>query len=197
MDITNQEEQQITITLANGRQVSIFAVCLGLNFKITPDSPLASQFSAQFEASYPFLVSPSESSQSTGLTSGGGGTVPPPQMPMALTSDTGGKIYIVNNGNGVYYPTARISETVTNPALKNYTTGKEIRFNITLAAGEYIEIDFKRKTVTDQTGANKYSIVSGDWWYLQPGTNEIRFLADTYNASAQATLRYRDSWLGI
>jgi len=66
-----------------------------------------------------------------------------------------------------------------------------------LAAGEYIDIDFKRQAVTDNQGRNQFSTVSGDWWYIQPGTNEIRFLANAYDEVALANVKYRDSWLGI
>jgi phage-related protein len=114
-----------------------------------------------------------------------------------LAADQGGKIYVVNAGNGIYYPTARINGPVLNPALRNNTLGKDLRFTIELAAGDYLDIDFKRKTVVDKTGLNRYSIKSGDWWHLQPGTNEIRFLADAYDASAFVNFYWRDSWLGI
>lgn len=196
LDISGQTEQTISITLANGRIVQISAVCIGLDFPIKSGEPNASQFNAQFEASFPFLVSTGETSANISLATGGGGTVPA-TVPMSLNPDTGGKLFAVNSGNGIFYPTVRISGSVTNPALRNVTTGKELDFAITLASGEYIDIDFKRKTITDNYGSNRYSIVTGDWWFIQPGTNEIRFLAGTYDASAIANVKYRDSWLGL
>lgn len=196
LDISGQTEQTISITLANGRTVQINAVCIGFDFPIKSGEPNASQFNAQFEASFPFLVSTGETSANISLAAGGGGTVPA-TVPMSLNADLGGKLFAVNSGNAIYYPTVRISGSVVNPGLRNVTTGKELDFTITLADGEYIDIDFKRKTVTDNTGLNRFSTVTGDWWFIQPGTNEIRFLANAYDSDALANIKFRDSWLGI
>ena len=116
---------------------------------------------------------------------------------MALNADSGGKITAVNNGNGIFYPTARIYGPVTNPALRNDTTQKETNFTLTLASGEYLDVDFKRKTVTDNYGTNRYATKSGDWWYVQPGSNVIKYLAGVYNATTYTTFSYRDSYLGM
>ncbi len=190
-------ERTIKFTLANGRQIQIDAVFISIDFAPEEGVTVAAKFNAEFEAAFPFLVSQTENNQNITLAYGGGGKVPPDTMPMSLAADSGGKIFVINNGNGIYYPTAKINGPVTNPALRNNTTNKDIRFTITLTSGEYLDIDFKKKTVTDNLGRNHYDTKSGDWWYIQPGTNEIRFLADAYDASALATVKYRDSYLGL
>jgi hypothetical protein len=187
----------VTFTLANGRAISIYAIPTKLDFMPEPGQLTAAKFNVGFSASFPFLVSTTENSQSTALSTSGGGTVPPPVVPMALSSNTGGYIPAYNYGNGIYYPTAIIAGPVVNPAIRNETTGKEIRLNATLIAGQTLTIDFKRKTIVDEAGTNKYSIKTGDWWYIVPGNNTIKFLADGYDASALLTLKWRDSYLGI
>lgn len=196
LDITNGEIA-INFVLANDRQVTINAILNRLDFMPEAGVVTASKYSASFTASFPFLVSTNENSQTVGLALSGGGAVPPLTMPAGISGDSGGVVNAYNYGNGIYYPTARIYGPVENPALKNETLGLELDLNITLSAGEYIDVDFKRKTVTDQSGSNRYSIKSGDWWYLTPSNNVIKFLAETYDATAQATLYWRDSYLGI
>lgn len=190
-------EKTIYFTLANNRQIQINATVLGLDFTPIVGGATGAQFQAEFEAAFPFLLSQSENSQNITLSTGGGGKVPPDTMPMALAGDSGGNITIVNNGNGISYPVVRFSGPVTNPQITNETVGKLIRIQLTLAAGEYVDLDFKRKTVTDNLGTNRYSSKSGEWWYIQPGSNVIRFTADGYNASALANVKNRDSYLGL
>lgn len=190
-------ENSLLITLANGRQLQINGVLLNLDFTPIVGGATGAQFNVEFEAAFPFLVSQAQNSQNITLSTGGGGKVPPDTMPMPLAGDSGGVVTIINNGNGIFYPTVRFTGPVTNPQIKNETTGKYIRLTLTLIAGQYVDIDFKRKTVTDNFGTNKYSTKTGDWWFLQPGNNVLRFTADTYDPSSLATINYRDSYLGI
>lgn len=190
-------EQTLQFTLANGRQLQINAVLLALDFTPIVGGATGAQFNAEFEAAFPFLVSQSPNSQNINLSTGGGGKVPPDTMPMGLGGDSGGVITLVNNGNGIFYPTIRFTGPVTNPQITNETVGKYIRLTLTLAAGEYVDLDLKRKTITDNYGTNRYSTKTGNWWFLQPGNNVIRFTADVYNTSSLATVTYRDSYLGI
>lgn len=190
-------EQAIVFTLPNGTELQINAICVNFDAPIEANVKNGGQFSASFQASFPFLVGVNEGTSNIFLPSGGGGTVPPPTMPMALGGNTGGSLSLSNGGNGIYYPTARIFGPVENPALRNDTLNKELRFDITLDAGEYLDIDFLNQTVTDNTGTNRYDTKSGDWWFINSGVNVIRFLADVYDPTAFVTFYYRDSYLGL
>lgn len=189
-------ERPIVFTLAGGQEVQLDAVLVSLDFPLRAGFVNAGDFHAEFEASFPFLRGLTQYTQAFVLASGGGGAVPA-TVPMTLAADSGGKIFVTNGGNGVAYPTARISGPVTNPSLRNATTGEEIRLDITLAVGEYLDLDFRRKTVTDQSGRNRYDAKEGDWWTLAPGTNEVRFIADSGDPAAQTTFTSLDAWLGI
>jgi hypothetical protein len=190
-------EQTIEFTLANGRLVQIDAVLLQLDAPYRPGVTVAVEFNAALEASFPYLVGQTENSQAITLASGGGGTVPPPTMPMSLSADVGGKIFVVNNGNAPSYPTARIAGPVTDPSLRNMTSQQDILFDLALLTGEYIDIDFKLKTITDNTGRNRYDSKVGDWWYLSPGTTEVRFTAGSTDAAALVDFKSRDGYLGL
>lgn len=190
-------EQTLQIRLVNDRQIQIDAILEAIDFGLSEGYVVAAPFNLQFSASFPFLVSQNEYSNDVGLSSGGGGKVPPDTMPAGLASGSNGVIYAVNSGNAIYYPTARFSGPATNPAIRNNTLGKEIRLTVSLAAGEYIDVNFRRKTIADNLGRNRYDTKVGDWWYLQSGTNEIRFTADVYNSQSSLNFKWRDSYLGI
>lgn len=197
LDITSQVETTLYFTLANGRQIQINAVAVVVDMSAKPGEITATRFNIAFEASFPFLLGQNLNSQNIQLATGGGTQIPFLTMPFGISSDQGGKIFAVNNGNAPYYPFVRIYGPVTNPAVKNNTTGKQIRLQITLPTGQYVDLDFKRKTIVDNQGLNQYATKSGDWWFLQPGTNDIRFLADVYNSSSLCNFQWRDSYLGI
>lgn len=196
MDILGGE-QTISFTLPNGIIKQINAICKGVDFKATAGVLNAIDFQAQFEASFPFFTSPTVNQFSTALPVGGGGTVPPPTMPMALGGNQGGSVAVVNNGNAPFWPTARIYGPVTNPQLLNTTFNLALELTITLASGQYLDIDFKRKTIVDNFGTNQYSSKSGDWWYLTPGSTTIDFSAASYSPSALCNIFSQDSYLSI
>lgn len=190
-------EITVKFTLSNSKAVQIDAIFLSLSFAPRPGTINSSPFQIEFESAFPFLVGQSAKQETLVLATGGGGKVPPDTMPMGLSYGTGGSVFPINNGNAIFYPTARINGPVSNPALRNETTNKEIQFNITLSSGEYLDVDFKRKTVFNHQGVNQYSVKAGDWWYLAPGQNQIKFLAGAYDADASVTFNYRDSYLGL
>jgi hypothetical protein len=195
-DITNGDIT-ITFTLTNGKQVYLIAGLLNLDMMLKAGVIDAVEYQAQFEAAYPFLLSTAVYTHTIGLASGGGGKVPPDTMPTGLTADTGGKISALNNGNAYSHPTARITGVVTNPVLRNNTTGEEISFILSLASGEYIDIDFLEQTVTDNTGRNRLDVASGDFFSLKPGVNEIKFSASSTDTSTQASIAFHDAYLNL
>jgi len=108
---------------------------------------------------------------------------------------------VVNNGgNAPIYPTARIHGNVEDPSIENSGLGRTVSLSgITIAAGDYYDINMLDETVEDTTGASKYSYVdSDDFFWLASGDNTIN-LAGTPGGSGykKLTLTYRDGYLGI
>lgn len=110
---------------------------------------------------------------------------------------------IVNNAGTTYaYPLVRIYGPCTDPKLENKSdANRYIKFTgLTLAAGEYVELDFRERTAYaggDPT-ANRYHLidfVNSDWWRLVPGDNLVRFIPATSSAGAKADLFYRHAYL--
>jgi hypothetical protein len=189
--------QVITFTLSNGLTKRITAVLTALDFKPQPGIPVAAPFNGVFEAAFPYLESTETYTTSMGLALPGGGKVPPDTMPAAIGKGAGQSSQITNSGNAPTYPTARITGPVTNPAIHNQSSNEQLRFALTLASGQYLDIDYKRKTVIDHTGRNRYSTLAGDWSSLPPGTSVMKLLADSTDPNAQLSISYRDAFLNL
>ena len=107
---------------------------------------------------------------------------------------------VANAGNAAVYPVIRILGAVTDPIITNTTTGKTVSLTgITIAAGEYIDIDMFNETVVDQAGASKYSYLLDDTFFtLEAGNNTIT-ISGTAGGSGdrKITASFRSGYIGI
>lgn len=105
----------------------------------------------------------------------------------------------VNAGNFPSPIVARVSGPITSPVLTNTTTGESLYIdNVTLIAGEYIDVDMLNRTVTKNDGANLYANVrfpNSVWWLLQPGANNVALGSSTSSGSSGVTISYRHVWV--
>ena len=109
---------------------------------------------------------------------------------------SGGVIFATNDGSWPADVVVRIDGPVTDPRVENVTTGQVLEFDIDLAAGEYLILDSRARTVMLNGTASRYSTLTDEsrWWRLQPGPNEITFRAATATA-ATMSLTWRSSWI--
>jgi hypothetical protein len=110
-------------------------------------------------------------------------------------SGNAGNANLVNLGNYNAPLTVEIHGPISQPRLRNETTGKEIFYNDTLAAGEWLEIDTKAHTVLLNGVANRYyRLGATQWWDLAPGINQVRFFGAT-STGALAHLTFGSAWI--
>lgn len=112
----------------------------------------------------------------------------------------------VLNGGDVEAPIfIQIFGEVTNPIVKNDSTGKEIRHTGVVAAGDRLEIStrYGEKTVEYVTAAgvrtNAMASINHDvsrFWTLRPGFNRVSFSASVNNAG-YANVYWRQHFGGI
>lgn len=110
------------------------------------------------------------------------------------TSSTTDQVLIEISGNRPTPPIFVVTGPVTNPRILNDITGAELRFNIVLGASDTLTIDTKYKTVRLNGTANRRSaLIAPDWYFLEPGTNALRYRAELDSAST-LSIWYRNAW---
>lgn len=101
---------------------------------------------------------------------------------------------LTNNGNTGSPPTYRLYGPCVNPSLHNITYGYMQKFTVSLAAGEYIEVDVSVPSATHSDGSDAlaYEDDSSTWPYVEPGENVFEFRNDT--GDGYATVSFRDTF---
>jgi hypothetical protein len=121
-----------------------------------------------------------------------------PIFPITFGASSGGSSTAANTGNTAASPVVTITGPVTNPTVRNDATGEALGLTITLIAGDVLTIDMARRTVILGGSTNRMSAktVGSTFWAIQPGNNDLRFSADTYNTGT-ATIAWRSAVLGL
>lgn len=104
-------------------------------------------------------------------------------------------VTITNAGTFNTLPSVRITGPAVNPYIFNETTGETLYLTYSLPSGEYLDINFKNRTVLLNGTASRYYAKSGEWFELVPGANQIRFGLSTTDWTPQVSMTWRDAWL--
>lgn len=103
---------------------------------------------------------------------------------------------ITTNGSVATAPVIKVYGPTSTPGpleVKNVTTGQTLKVATVLAGGQFLEIDFAKKSVLLNGATDEYKNVTFDptsWWELQPGSNQL-----TLPPSSKVTLLVRDAWM--
>ncbi len=127
----------------------------------------------------------------------------PVSAPISLTATlASGSLQVTNLGGSPSHFTALLYGPCSAPTLINDLTGERIAFtsDLTLAAGEYVEIDTRAKTarLLSSVTASRLSYIdfsTNSWWQIQRGIQQIRYAATDPTAGSQAVITYRPVWL--
>lgn len=108
-----------------------------------------------------------------------------------LTTD---QVELINNGNRDAPVVFVIQGPAVNPIIINDTLGLQLKFNITLGADDTLTIDTVNHTIVLNGSANRRGVLEDpDWFLLKPGSNFIRFRADSLGPATLLT-SWRDAW---
>jgi hypothetical protein len=105
-------------------------------------------------------------------------------------------LLIGNIGNIPMYPVVRIFGPCKNPRVENITTGQSVDLVITLASGQYIELDMDvHSALVNGEQAHRASVDGkSQWWALLPGVNEIRFFNYGPQTTCYVEVDWRSAW---
>jgi hypothetical protein len=134
----------------------------------------------------------------TGTVDFVGGETIPATLPSTLVVGSTTLTSATNPGNERSTPVFRIYGPGTNFTVQNATTGKLFLLSFTLQTGEWVDVDVQARTVKLGANQNAFYSFSGDWIELEPGTNELRFNAQTGgDENTLLVVSYFDAYRGI
>jgi hypothetical protein len=206
LNLQNQPLEGLTMTfnLITGdtrtlRDVRI--VDANFDFKGGAPSIVWNDYQVTFRSTFPFFEG-AETDSSQQITSVGFGVVVPAPVGAPLSSTSSGgsatdPLVLTNAGNANAWPVFTITGPGAGFTISNSTTLHSCYIDYTLAAGETIEIDTWAHTITFGSSSIR-SAFSGDWIYLQAGSNTITITADSSTSSdTQLRTVFSDTYMGI
>lgn len=107
-------------------------------------------------------------------------------------------VQVANLGTAGSSPTITLQGPVTNPTLRNMSTGGVITLNVTLGAGDFLVVDLANRTVLLNNATSVYAAVdflATQWWEIAPGSNNIRWTGTGTTGATNALVRWRDAWI--
>ena len=151
----------------------------------------------EYRAGDPLQYAATATTGAIGLSGTAGGRTYSRTYPLTYGTSTSTSLYVTNAGTFSTAPTFRITGPATNPKVENRATGESLAFAIVLTAGQTLDVDTDARTVILDGTASRYStLVTGSTFFdLNPGTTELRFVADVYNATATLAVSFRSAWI--
>lgn len=128
-----------------------------------------------------------------------GGFSIPFSIPFSFSGGVTGSGYATNGGTIDTYPLITLNGSLTNPIIHNVTLGKFIQLQMTINNGSSVVIDMRNKTIVQGGVTSQISKMTdaSDWWYLQPGANEISLVTSIAGEAGSAQLVWNDAYVGV
>ena len=114
----------------------------------------------------------------------------------------GAAVNVTNGGDVATWPTLQLHGAVTNPIIKNNTTGKTLELDysgLVVADGTYVEANTRNETVLLTTGVSKIGALdplTSEFWQLAVGVNAIEVDGTSPGANAKGVVVFRDAYSG-
>lgn len=121
------------------------------------------------------------------------------QYPATTNLTWSNAINVNNTGNIEHRPILNLTGPLDNPSVINNTLGgADLHFG-SLSSGQVLQVDLLTRLVTlNGVAAPNYVLSTSNWWWIQPGVNNIGFssLDSSLPAGAGATMTYSpSSWI--
>lgn len=161
-------------------------------------APLLTQKKAVWEFSFSLIAADPRryavdtTVASTGLPVTTGGLSLPVVLPLVIgATTTSGTLSVENVGDVATRPTFTITGPCPACAI-THSSGRRLNIPDAIDAGRTLTIDTDaRSALLDGTASR---VVTGTWFELDPGVNEIQFSSSTYDAAALLTVTFRSAW---
>jgi hypothetical protein len=176
----------------------------GLDFNVDQGAGYNLRTVVQLRASDPTWYDPTPIS--AGATPAVQGTATPVPLTIPWTAGSASintTLSIVNGGTTPSYPVITAVGPITSLTITNTTTGDKIQVSGTVASGDtwFFDLSYGRKTVIDQTGANKISTITADsslaTWALIPGANAVSITGTSPGTASSVSIVYYTRYVGV
>ena len=173
-----------------------------LDEKADVQGELYKKFIIPLIAEKPYIFGDLQEADSSFLSpSGGGGLTFPLTFPLTFASSgaPNGGVVVHNGGEVETYPIVRVHGPITNPIVRNDTTGLKITLSgVTVSAGQYADYDMWEETITRSDGADLQGYIvtsTSEFFQLVSGDNVVVITGSaTSVSSTHATVYWRNSY---
>jgi hypothetical protein len=194
-------QQALALQVSGDLGVRSATVRVTVGAVVTWKGPLAFDYTIVVTAPDPLKYGDATFS-SVGLrsTAAGTGLVYPLAYPRNYGTPAGqtpGSLGLSNVGTAAYWPRLRIDGPAPNPVVTLNETGDWIRYNGTLAAGQWLDIDLQNRRVllNGSVSVRQNLTVSGSWLAVPPGGGSISWAADAADPAALLSVwSYLGAW---
>ncbi|NMB82227.1 MAG: hypothetical protein GYA14_10455 [Ignavibacteria bacterium] len=195
-DKSSEQKKTLGFKMANGITKEIPVIISDVRSEITPQNLQHSIVTVVVRTELEYFVKSVGANKTIGIYQGGGMAVPM-KVPMDMGNPLGGSnIVITNNGNSEFYPIVRVDGYLSGFVLKNNTTNKSIEYSGTLNSSQFLYLDMYNRVALLNSTTNALADISGEWWYLAPGDNEILLITTSGSGGAEF-LDYKDAYRGL
>ena len=159
------------------------------------EHPWRANLSIPLVAPDPLRYGLAQHTETTGLPSTSGGLTLPLTLPLSIGATvTSGRVAVTNEGNAGTPPLLILAGPVPAGArLTLVSTGESLFVRDAVPAGRTLVLDAANQTaVLDGTASR---LVTGVWFRLPPGEDEVAFAAPTYDPDARLIVQWQDAYL--
>lgn len=189
-------ENELVIEIDNTETISLNCVPADVNMPARAAEMTYAYPQVQLVAYDPTIYSETIHSQSGILAPTGGGATFPLIFPITFETSTSGEATIYNNGNIPSCPRLVLTGLLTNPLIRNETTGETFQLTYTSGVNDEIVIDMDERTVTLNGQTSLLTNISdgSSWWCLQPGANTISLATSSTSDTGELEITWQDTW---
>ncbi len=127
------------------------------------------------------------------------GLLIPTQVPFLINGPANSQIFLLENeGNIATGWKLRIYGIAQNVLIMNKTQNNtKIQTYLTINTNEYLEINYKDRTIKLNGVTNVYNSITLDSYFFEilPGINEIVVATELYNTTTKCTFEFRDAYI--
>lgn len=189
----SDEDTQLAFRL-NDYQFFYYGRCRGADIQETElygKSTVMAE--CRFQTTDPLYYYNIVNSVSTTIATSVGGLSFPLSFPMVFGSGSSGTVAARNYGNHVAPWFATLTGPLVQPRIEHVESGKSLSLTgLTIASGDYVEIDSYSRSILLNGTASRYSALSSAsrWFELAVGTNTLRLTAASGAGSMSFSWRH-------